>query len=318
MNTLQKSINKVGIIILNWNNYHDTKKCINSIKKLEYSNWFCIIVDNDSKDDSYYKLKMEFPRLTFLKNKRNLGYAGGYNKGIKEALSKDCKYVFLVNNDITMHPQSLRLLVSYMENNEEIGVIGGKIYFMNDPNIIWSAGGKIYWHKAKFTGRGLKESDIGQYDREAEVNYLPGAAVLIRTAILKKIGLLPECYFLGGEEADFCVNVKKEGYKNFYIPTAIFWHKVGYSGQVLPKYQYNRVRNRLMFVERNFPYLLKKLWHFIYLARYIILKIIAILTKNPIYKKKDIIRKNALKDHKTKTKIEESELERIEMIICNL
>lgn len=100
---------KVFIIILHYQNWDDTNKCLNSLKKLNYDNFEIIVIDND---------------------KENRGFAGGNNIGIKQALEKGADYVLLLNNDTVVEPDFLRELVKVGESDKKIGIlgpIGGKI-----------------------------------------------------------------------------------------------------------------------------------------------------------------------------------------------
>ena len=89
----------IAIVILNWNNYPDTKKCLDSLSKLTYQNTTIILVDNGSQDDSNRLLKEEYPDITILELPKNLGFAGGTNFGIKYALKNSFKHILLLNND---------------------------------------------------------------------------------------------------------------------------------------------------------------------------------------------------------------------------
>lgn len=85
---------KVLIIVLNWNNYEDTKECLESLEKIIYSNHEVIIVDNASTDKSTQKIQKEFPQHTYLYNKDNLGFTGGNNVGMEYAIKKGTDFIF--------------------------------------------------------------------------------------------------------------------------------------------------------------------------------------------------------------------------------
>ena len=119
---------KVYIIILNWNGWKDTIECLDSIKKLTYINYSIIICDNASSDESKNKINEWLKNnvnidATLIVNKTNLGFAGGNNVGIKEALKQmDCKYVWILNNDTEVTPNSLCCLVNKMKTDDKIGI----------------------------------------------------------------------------------------------------------------------------------------------------------------------------------------------------
>src|SRR5882672_11116161 len=91
---------KVGIVILNWNNYRDTARCLGSLRSVTYSNYLIYVVDNGSTDGSALKLIAEYENdyIRFILNYENLGFASGCNKGIAQALADGCEYLLLLNN----------------------------------------------------------------------------------------------------------------------------------------------------------------------------------------------------------------------------
>ena len=93
------SLPKVAVIILNWNGKEDTLECLASVKKLDYSNYEIVLVDNGSVDDSVDAISKQYPDMTLLQTGENLGYAGGNNVGIRWALEQGADYILLLNND---------------------------------------------------------------------------------------------------------------------------------------------------------------------------------------------------------------------------
>ena len=90
---------KIFIIIINWNGKRDTIECLESLEKLEYKNCEIVIVDNGSKDNSVDTLKNRFPQINLLEARRNLGFAGGNNLGMRYALEHGADFILLLNND---------------------------------------------------------------------------------------------------------------------------------------------------------------------------------------------------------------------------
>ena len=251
---------KVGIVILTRNRYQDTKECLESVSRLSYSSYEVVVVDNASTDDSCQRLSQEFPSVDFILAHENIGFARGNNLGIEYFLRKGTDHIFLLNDDVVLPPGCLELLVESFEQNPGTGIVGGKIYYHDPPDRIWAAGGRIYWLRGGVRGIGFKETDSGLYDTSRSVDYIPGAAVMIARKVFETIGLLPGCYFIGGEEADFAVRAKRAGFGVLYVPDSYCSHKVGYSSRVEAPMAYNRFRNRFLFLERNLPRPLWWLW----------------------------------------------------------
>ena len=116
----------VYIIVLNYNNYLDTISCIESLNRVKYDNHKVVIVDNDSKNDSYKILKNYFKDIKIIKNECNSGYAGGNNLGIKYAINKSADILCILNNDTEIIEDFLTPLVERLVNNSYIGFIGPK------------------------------------------------------------------------------------------------------------------------------------------------------------------------------------------------
>src|SRR4030042_6421634 len=139
---------KVFLVILNWNGYKDTIECLESVSKVEPENYelHVVVIDNASTDNSVDKImnfktdKLEFNILT---NKKNLGFAGGNNVGIKYSLEKGADYILLLNNDTTVQPDFLEILVYKFETDNQVGIIAPRINYYDEPEKIWSDGGKI-------------------------------------------------------------------------------------------------------------------------------------------------------------------------------
>jgi len=257
---LQKNVH---IIVLNWNGKDDTIECVKSLQKISYDNYKIIIVDNGSEDDSVSEMKRLFPGIKIIENKKNLGFAGGNNIGMRYAMENEVDYVLLINNDTTVDKNFLSELVEVGESDKKIGAVGSKIYFHSEPNRIWFAGGKVNWLKNKGTHLGLDEMDSGQYNKISEVDYLTGCCLLIKREVIEKIGVLAEDYFLYYEDTDFSARAKNVGYKIMYVPKSKIYHKISRSTKPgSSSYIYYHVRNGLVMAKRNGSFLNKIILYF--------------------------------------------------------
>lgn len=280
---------KVVIIILNWNGWQDTIECLESVYQIDFPNFNVVLVDNNSQDDSLENIQaycsgelkiesnffdynatnkpltvMEYikneipsniksPDLILIKNKENYGFPGGNNAGIRFALKHlNPKYILLLNNDTVVDWQFLKELIHEGESNKDVGIVGPKICYYDEPDIIWSAGCRISWKLARGIQIGSGELDHGQYDEKIEVEYVSGAAFLIKTELIREIGLMDENYFLYFEESDWTLMANKARYKSLYVPKAKIWHKVSRSGGGVskPVGLYYITRNRWIFMRK--------------------------------------------------------------------
>jgi len=248
---------KVSIIILNWNGLKDTIECLESLKKITYPNYEVIVVDNASKGNDADILEEKYKDyIRVIRNKENLGFAGGNNVAIRQVLKEEkSDYILLLNNDTIVESSFLDELLKVAEGNLKVGILGPKIYFYDfkgEKNIIQSAGARINLWLGRFNGIGYRQLDKGQFNKISEVDYVGGSCILARTKVIKKIGLLNEKYFLYFEETDWCFRVKQAGYLILYVPESKIWHKQGASVKKVSGIEiYYNTRN-LFYFERKF------------------------------------------------------------------
>lgn len=243
---------KVYIIVLNWNGKEDTLDCLRSLRTTAYGNYQVVLVDNGSEDDSVAAVRKDFPEAEIVETGKNLGFAGGNNVGIEYAMQQGADYVFLINNDTTVHSAYLTELVAVAESDDKIGAVGSKIYYHSEPERIWFAGGKINWLRNKGEHIGLDEIDKGQFDEIREVGYLTGCALLVKREVVEKIGVLEDDYFLYYEDVDYSLRIQNAGYKTIYAPKSMIYHKVSRSTKPgSSSYVYYHVRNGLVNARRN-------------------------------------------------------------------
>lgn len=242
----------IYIIILNWNGWRDTAECIESCQKLNYSNFIIIIVDNGSTDDSEAILHKRFPDIELVQTGENLGFAGGNNIGIDRALAHAADYVWLLNNDTVVDPNSLDELVKVAEIDERTGIVGSKIYYYNEPNKMWFAGGLWNRNQSFACHRGINEVDIGQYDGISEVGFITGCSLLAKSSMIKEIGMMKEDYFLYWEDVDWNATAAEKGWKIVFAPQSIVRHKVSSSTEDKSSLQsYYFMRSGLLFFQRH-------------------------------------------------------------------
>lgn len=261
---------KVSIIILTTNALAMTKEQLVDVSKLDVKDLDCecLVVDNGSKDGTEEQIKnYKLPNMSykFLQSGGNLGFAGGNNVGIRDAIKRKFDYIILMNNDLILKPDIVKKLVNYMETDKEVGVASPKMYFAKGyefhkdrykesekGNVLWYTGGLIDRDNVYTAHKGVDEVDKGQYDDITETDVANGACVIVRTEVFEKIGLLDSGFFLYWEDADFSERVKRAGYKVMYYPKTWMWHKVSAStgGSGSPTNDYFLIRNRFYYSMR--------------------------------------------------------------------
>lgn len=265
-----KSMPSVSIIILTTNALAMTKEQLLDVSKLEVNGIKpeCLVVDNGSKDGTEEAIKnYKLPNMDykFIESGANLGFAGGNNVGIKDAIKRKFDYVLLMNNDLILPKDIVTKLVDFMEKNPDVGLASPKMYFAKGyefhkdwykdsekGKVFWYAGGIIDRNNVYTSHRGVDEIDRGQYDKVEETDVANGACVIIKREVFEKIGLLDSSFFLYWEDADFSERAKKAGFKVMYYSGTCMWHKVSAStgGSGSPTNDYFLTRNRFYYSMR--------------------------------------------------------------------
>ena len=250
------SLPKIAVIILNWNGKEDTLECLASVKKLDYSNYEIVLVDNGSTDDSVDTLSKQYPDMTLLQTGENLGYAGGNNVGIRWALEQGADYILLLNNDTIVSTDLLIAFINAANLLPSGSILGAKIYFYDRPDTLWFAGGRWQAEKNRFEHIGGGQLDSVEFSNTVQVDYITGCALFADAATFQDVGLLGDDFFLTYEETDWCYRAKTKGHKCIVIPEAKLWHKVSssFGGADSPLVNYFMVRNKLLWAKKHLPY----------------------------------------------------------------
>lgn len=258
----------VSIVIVNWNGKNDTIACLTSIKTMRKKDTVVdtIVVDNGSTNDSVLAIKTTHPWARIVELSENIGFTGGNNRGIREALLHNADYVWLLNNDTVVDVNALSLLNAF--EDESVGVAGSKIYFQagheyhierytknEKGKVFWYAGGIVDWDNMYASHKGVDEVDHGQYDTASDTPFVTGCSFMISKEVIKKAGLLDEKYYLYLEDLDYCLRIKRAGFDLRYFPSSIIWHvNAGSSGGSGSKlHEYYMTRNRLLVGMRYAP-----------------------------------------------------------------
>ena len=220
---------KIGLVTITFNSAVVLPEFLKSVAKQTYQNFCLYVIDNASYDNTiqvYESRKRENYQL--IKNTNNLGVAAGNNQGIKKALSENCDFVLLINNDTVFEE---RLLQKFIDAHHQYGssVISPKMLYHKPNNVIWYAGGFFDRKKAWVNyHRGQNEVDNGQFQDNDVIEYAPTCCALIHRAVFDDIGLMDEKYFVYFDDVDFFYRFVKNGeHEARYINDVEFYHKIG-------------------------------------------------------------------------------------------
>lgn len=249
---------KVAIILINWNSYSLVAGCIASLGEMYYNDYDIIVVDNASADDSLKNIKAQFPDVIIIESSSNLGFAGGNNLGMQYAVKQDYPYLLLLNNDTFVQPDFLQILVTYMDEHPENGVIQPMICFAHDPHLLWNGGSYFnQWTGSTYTTTPDPQGSASNGIKN--IDWVSGCAFFTRSDTLKQTGLFAEELFMYYEDVDLSFRIKKAGYGCVYQPRAVIFHIAGMAtktnskgkeGFISPLIHYYNIRNRIWIAKK--------------------------------------------------------------------
>lgn len=222
-NTNQQII--VSIIFSNFNGGNEPIECLGSINKLNFpkNKLEVIVIDNGSKDGSKEKIIKLFPKIKLINLKKDIGLPASLNLGINKSKGK---YIMIANDDIVFEKNSVQNMVNYLEKNTNVGVLGGKVFYKEDPQKLSLSACDFDMYKGEIKG-GLARGN--------KIKWLQSCAIMIPSTVFNKIGLFDEGYYpLYFDDFDFCLRTTNAGLKIIYLKEAIFWHGAGKTTQKFP------------------------------------------------------------------------------------
>lgn len=230
---------KLSVTICSWNTQADLRACLQSLEaeRSNPPNFEVLVVDNNSRDGSPDMVEKEFPWVRLFRMDRNLGFTGGHNYALAQ---KKGQHAFLLNSDTVVHPGALDEVVRFLEARQEVGIVGPKL-LNPDGSLQYSARrfpnplaamfrntflGRLF-PKNRYTRDYLMQD--WDHNSSREVDWVSGAAFLVRDEVMEKIGLFDTDYFMYCEDVDWCWRTWKAGFKVVYDPAAVITHAIGRS-----------------------------------------------------------------------------------------
>jgi hypothetical protein len=244
---------KIAVIIVSYNGQEYLPDCFNSLKKQTLSPEKIIVVDNASQDNSVEYLKENYPSVDLIVNSKNRGFAGANNQGIELAFEEKADYIFLLNQDTVLKSDCLeKLWQGFSKEKENVFALQPLILCWSPQSTnqekkeqIQTSGDKIHYLGFGFCADYKK---IASPENIAKLNkdltYGSGAALFIKSSLLKKIGFLDQDLFLYHEDLDLCLRARFQNYKIKLLPEAQLYHKYK---EGIPRHRwYWSERNRLL------------------------------------------------------------------------
>ena len=254
-------MSKVGIVILNYNDYKTTRIMLDTIKSYRIIDHI-VVVDNNSKDRSYDLLKeYQSDKIDVIKADSNKGYSAGNNIGIKHLIKKyKVDYVIVSNPDIIVESDVITAMKHEMDKNDDIKVLSPVIHELDNikrgwmlptyyGEIITICNTKQRYHKTY----GLYDDDHYK-DKLSKVDVVSGCFFMIRSKVIKEIGYFDEGTFLYYEENILGNILKKKGYNSYILNTHEITHNLSVSVDKSIKKinKYKILVKSLMYYERKY------------------------------------------------------------------
>ncbi|MBE7549747.1 MAG: glycosyltransferase family 2 protein [Anaerolineales bacterium] len=255
----------LSIIVVNWNVKELLDACLQSLLKAVHSTprlaIEIIVVDSASTDGSPEVVREHFSQVRLIASQENLGYAKGNNVGVETAQGR---YLFLLNPDTVVQSDVLGRMVDYMDAHPEVGVLG--------PQLLWPDGsiqssrrrfptpGSLFWESTLLEQWFPENRYIRRYhlaDQPAtqpqKVDWVVGAAILIRREAWQQVGPIDPDFFMYFEETDWCRRSVEAGWETHYLPTARVTHYEGKSSEQVAAARTLRFqRSKLRYTRKYF------------------------------------------------------------------
>jgi GT2 family glycosyltransferase len=240
----------VSVIIVTWNKETEVIRLLEQLKEINYPgrNYDVVVVDNNSSDNTAQAIKNHYPWVILIRNHQNLGGAGGFNTGMRWALQNrpQNRYLWLLDNDVQVDRNALGELVSVMERTPQAAMCGSKVMDVAKPFEIIEAGAFLDY------SFGITKSNKPQddYDAVYQVDYVAACSLLVRTEVVRRLGLLNESLFIYWDDMEWGARFNAAGYKVLASAASVVYHpswreRTGDSSGIWRRYY--RTRNRLWF-----------------------------------------------------------------------
>lgn len=218
---------KIFVLIVNYKRHPDTISCVNALLKSDLPpNSQIILIDNTEDNSSAKILRAAFPKLKLIKNRHNLGFAKANNKGIRLALKNKATHVLILNPDVLIPNNFFTPILNTFKLNRKTGLAAPALKHQVNGTTYYGFDGFLDW--TTVTPKHASARKISK-PKILDSQFLTFACVLIKSNVLKKIGLLDERYFMYFEDLDFCLRASKAGFKLYLDQSTIADHQTSAS-----------------------------------------------------------------------------------------
>ena len=253
----------LSIIIVNYETKNLLEQCLNSIYSENYHfSYEVSVVDNDSKDSSIEMVKKKFPQVKLIENRNNLGFAAANNQALRRS---NARYLLLINPDTVVLPDSLNVMMEFMDEHPEAGIAGCKLL---NPDYSLQYSCRKFSNFATFFLRGIHLDSIfpnntilrkymmfdWDHNEVREVDWVLGSCMMVRRKAIGQVGRLDENFVLYFEDQDWCYRMWKHGWKVYYVPQAqmIHYYQRRSAKQFLNVSTWTHIKSMLYFFKKHY------------------------------------------------------------------
>ncbi len=239
----------VYIVVVNWNGWQHTVRCLDSLCRLDYPNFRVIVVDNGSTDGSPERIRVAHAEIELIEAGKNLGFGGGANIGIRNALDRGADYVWVLNNDIEVEQATLSSLVSVARSRPGIGIVGAAVWQpANERSEAIMAPEAFVWSGEYREFSGCPEPTPGCPEPTHPVDDVAGSSALMDGAMLREIGPFEDRFFHYWDDVEICARARAAGWSVEHACEVRIWHLVGATVPTMgAQAQYYYTRNWLLY-----------------------------------------------------------------------
>lgn len=253
----------LSIIIVNYKTRNLLEQCLNSIYSENYHfSYEVSVVDNNSKDSSIEMVKKKFPQVKLIENRNNSGFAAANNQALRRS---NARYLLLINPDTVVLPDSLNVIMEFMDEHPEAGIAGCKLL---NPDYSLQYSCRKFSNFATFFLRGIHLDSIfpnntilrkymmfdWDHNEVREVDWVLGSCMMVRRKAIEQVGRLDENFILYFEDQDWCYRMWKHGWKVYYVPQAqmIHYYQRRSAKQFLNVSTWTHIKSMLYFFKKHY------------------------------------------------------------------
>ena len=234
----------VAVVTINFNGGRFLGDFLRSLRAVRYPNLHLIVVDCASRDGSEMLVERLWPEATLIRSRENLGFTGGNNRAIAEALGRGFPYVLFLNNDTVLDPGFLDALMARADSRT---LVAPRVELYGTDGLMDDTVGEFDWRRGVWRNWVYGRPCPPELRREREVSMASLCCLLVPANVFRHAGMLDERLFMYYEDFDWVQRARSAGYRIRYVPDATVYHRKSASsgGGVSPFKLYYATRNRV-------------------------------------------------------------------------